>query len=136
MVLIASHPVMANIAAPNSDDYCATMTEKKFKGTSKAQQQAREDFKSELIGKYINKLIKQGVYGKEAAKRATELATNDMKTLNALHNPDLIAGGYDKVVDLGDASVNKSIGSQWNTKGDSNLSRVSIMDKEAQKALE
>ena len=29
MVLIASHPVMANISAPNSDDYCATMTEKK-----------------------------------------------------------------------------------------------------------
>ena len=50
-----------------------------------------------------------------------------MKTLNALHNPDLIAGGKDLIADMGDPSVNKSIGSQW--KG-----RVNDLD-EAAKAV-
>ncbi|WP_138559566.1 polymorphic toxin type 15 domain-containing protein [Pseudoalteromonas phenolica] len=34
-----------------------------------------------------------------------------MKTLDALHNPDMIAWRFYEVVDLGDASVNQSIGS-------------------------
>ena len=64
-----------------------------------------------------------------------------MKTLNALHNPDMIAGGNDLVEVLGDASVNKSIGSQWKNKGINALgekekfSRVKSMDVQAENAL-
>lgn len=65
-----------------------------------------------------------------------------MKTLNALHNPDMVAGGFDGApkggkleLDLGDASVNKSIGSQWKTKGGEFDSRVSLIGVEAQKSL-
>jgi hypothetical protein len=59
---------------------------------------------------------------------ATQVAKNKMKTLHALHNPDLIAGGKDKVTTFGDKSVNQSIGSQWKK-------RVDDLDKAAEKAL-
>jgi hypothetical protein len=50
-----------------------------------------------------------------------------MKTLNALHNPDLVAGGKDVIFGFGDASVNKSIGAQWNLN-----SRLQELDRAAQ----
>jgi len=55
-------------------------------------------------------------------------ASNKMKTLNALHNPDMFAGGYDVITDFGDGSVNKSIGSQWKSK-------VGDLDKMAKEAV-
>jgi hypothetical protein len=111
------------------------------KGTGKAQQKARDDFKGDLIRKKELELNKKGIVGQEATDKAELLATKEMKTLNALHNPDMIAGGKDIVLDLGDASVNKSIGSLWKNKGvDSSgakevLSRVDAMDVQATKAL-
>ncbi|WP_240701665.1 polymorphic toxin type 15 domain-containing protein [Pseudoalteromonas sp. CO342X] len=112
------------------------------KGTGKAQKAAREKFKKKLIDKYKLELQESGEYfGEEAVRKAEELAKRDMKTLNALHNPDMIAGGLDEVVDLGDASVNQSIGARWNKKGfddsgkKTKLSRVELMDNEAEKAL-
>ncbi|PIW59630.1 MAG: hypothetical protein COW15_16910 [Shewanella sp. CG12_big_fil_rev_8_21_14_0_65_47_15] len=113
------------------------------KGTGAAQDKARKDFKEKLIKEYTDKLVNEGEYlGQEALDKAQELALSDMKTLNALHNPDMIAGGKDIVFDLGDASVNQSIGSQWKNKGVNELgekmllTRVELMDIEAQKALD
>ncbi|NMH64084.1 hypothetical protein HC757_02690 [Shewanella sp. SHSM-M6] len=107
------------------------------KGTGQAQDKARKNFKEDLIKEYNDELLAEGEYiGQEALDKATELALNDMNTLNALHNPDMIAGGNDVVFDLGDASVNQSIGSQWKTNGGETLSRVDLMDIEAKKALE
>ncbi|WP_259592053.1 polymorphic toxin type 15 domain-containing protein [Shewanella baltica] len=113
------------------------------KGTGAAQDKARKDFKEKLIKEYTEKLVNEGEYlGEEALEKAKELALSDMKTLNALHNPDMIAGGKDIVFDLGDASVNQSIGSQWKNKGVNELgekmplTRVELMDIEAQKALD
>ncbi|MCU8058755.1 MULTISPECIES: polymorphic toxin type 15 domain-containing protein, partial [unclassified Shewanella] len=112
------------------------------RGTGPAQDKARKDFKEKLIKKYEKQLNKKGVVGQEALERATTLTESEMKTLNALHNPDMIAGGKDIVFDLGDASVNQSIGSQWKNKGVNELgekmpfTRVELMDIEAQKALE
>ncbi|WP_199610065.1 contractile injection system protein, VgrG/Pvc8 family [Flocculibacter collagenilyticus] len=106
------------------------------KGTGAAQKEAREKFKSKLIEKYEKQLEEEGFYGLEAENKIAALVKQDMKTLNALHNPDMIAGGYDKVLDLGDASVNQSIGSQWNRKGGAVSKRVDLMDIEAQKTLE
>ncbi|MCS6210085.1 hypothetical protein G3475_13680 [Shewanella baltica] len=112
------------------------------KGTGAAQNKARKDFQDDLIDTYRQQLREKGIFGQEALDRATELALGDMKTLNALHNPDMIAGGKDIVFDLGDASVNQSIGSQWKNKGANEigekmpLTRVELMDIEAKKALE
>ena len=36
-----------------------------------------------------------------------------MKSLAALHEPDMIAGGIDKVGGFGDRQINASIGAQW-----------------------
>lgn len=114
------------------------------KGTGTAQAKARNKFKKDLIKKYEIDINNEGEYfGKEALEKATELAVQDMKTLNALHNPDMVAGGFDGkdakgkkiLLDLGDASVNKSIGSQWKSKGTEKSSRVALMDIEAEKAL-
>lgn len=104
--------------------------------TGKAQREARKNYQKELIEKYREKFRKSREYlGQEALDKARELAEQDMKTLNALHSPDLYAGGKDEISGFGDASVNQSIGSQWKTKGDADLTRVQLMDREAQKAL-
>ncbi len=54
-----------------------------------------------------------------------------MKSLAALHDPDMIAGGKDQVSRMGNKSVNSSIGPQWRHK-----SRLKLMDSQAQQALE
>ncbi|WP_394392901.1 polymorphic toxin type 15 domain-containing protein [Shewanella woodyi] len=105
------------------------------KGTGAAQKEAREKFKDKLTKKYRKELRKKGIKGDELLKQADSMAKVDMKTLNALHNPDMIAGGKDEVFDLGNSSVNQSIGSQWKSKGDKASSRVVLMDIEAEKAL-
>ncbi|WP_249291878.1 MULTISPECIES: polymorphic toxin type 15 domain-containing protein, partial [Pseudoalteromonas] len=112
------------------------------KGTGKAQKEARKKFKEKLIAQYEEALLNSGEsFGDEAIKQAKQLANKDMKTLHALHNPDMVAGGVDEVVELGDAGVNQSIGAQWNNNGiddsgmKTTLSRVEIMDVEAKKAL-
>ncbi|QDO86669.1 hypothetical protein FM037_13910 [Shewanella psychropiezotolerans] len=113
------------------------------KGTGAAQKEARTKFKDKLIEQYTDELLLEGANDEDILDKATELALKDMKTLNALHNPDMIAGGFDAkdakgngiALDLGDASVNQSIGSQWKTKGGETSSRVGLMDVEAHKAL-
>jgi hypothetical protein len=52
------------------------------------------------------------------------MATDRMKNLAALHNPDMFAGGKDVIGGMGDKGVNSSIGAQW--KG-----RAAQLDKEA-----
>ncbi len=89
--------------------------------------------------KYETKLSKS-YFDSGAAKTKSEaqkMASDKMKTLNALHNPDMIAAGKDIITDFGDAGVNKSIGSQWNKapKGET-MSRVEMLDKEAKEAVE
>ncbi len=56
---------------------------------------------------------------KDALKQAKEWASDK----NALHGPDQVAGGYaNRFNGLGDAGVNKSIGSQWVNNG--NVSKL------------
>lgn len=53
----------------------------------------------------------------------------------ALHNPDLVAGGNPQPTDIGGASENSSLGSQWAKKGPkSNLTRAQQLKKAAEKA--
>lgn len=79
---------------------------------------------------YKEKLIRQKMENGMSRADAMSTATTDMKILDALHNPDLIAGGKDKIGDFGDKSVNRSIGSQWKNDG-----RLEELDKAAKDAI-
>ncbi len=59
-----------------------------------------------------------------------------MKTLGALHNPDMIAGGKDVVTSMGDRGVNSSIGAQWQGPAGTDKDRVAVLDREALKVPE
>ncbi|MBU3013273.1 hypothetical protein KO488_00790 [Poseidonibacter lekithochrous] len=78
---------------------------------------ARAKHQEKLVEKYEN----SGSLNPEAA------ATAEMKTLAALHNPDMVAAGKDVITGFGDKGINSSIGSQWKD-------RVSDLDNAACKA--
>jgi len=59
-----------------------------------------------------------------------------METMNALHNPDLIAGGKDVIADFGDGEVNQTIGRQWNRDKSGVPTRIEILDVAAAKIPE
>ncbi|RQT69277.1 hypothetical protein DF029_21645 [Burkholderia cepacia] len=82
-------------------------------GTGAAQEQARAKYSRELANQFEEALGERGIFGEAAQKQAAEMAAERMKTLAALHNPDMIAGGKDVVTMMGDRGVNSSIGSQW-----------------------
>lgn len=76
----------------------------------------------------MRKYRREGKVTSVAIKLATEDVEKKMKTLAALHNPDLIGGGKDIINDFGDRQVNSSIGPQWK-------SRVKMIDEAVQKHL-
>ena len=65
----------------------------------------------------------------EAERMAAEQAKKNAKTLDAVHDVDLVAGGSGNVSGMGDSSVNRSIGSQWSKKN-----RVGKLRKHAEGA--
>ena len=101
---------------------------KAYSGQRASTSAAREKYEKALVDKYI----KAG--NSETAAEA--MAASKMKTLNALHNPDMIAGGKDVIADFGDSSVNQSIGSQWNKMKKTDVkSRVDLLDEMAEDAV-
>jgi hypothetical protein len=76
---------------------------------------------------------KRGVGPREADMRATAQAKEVMSKLAALHDPDMVAGGWMQrdPTGVGRADVNSSIGGSWNQND-----RVSGMDREADRAIE
>lgn len=67
-----------------------------------------------------------GVSPALAKQQAALDASAKMKTLAALHNPDMVSAGADKISDFGDRQVNSKIGAQWR-------SRVASLDAAAQR---
>ncbi|MGR6838487.1 polymorphic toxin type 15 domain-containing protein [Aliivibrio wodanis] len=102
----------------------------KRKGTGLAQEEFRKDFSNDLKESLKNNYNKK-MLPKEAKTKAEQRTLNIMDNLAALHDPDMIAGGGDKVNRMGNKSVNSSLGSQWRRE-----SRLAKMDAQAQKALE
>lgn len=96
-----------------------------------AQAAARKDLESKIKRSVRKSLDKQGVYGAKAKKIAEDKAKEQLKQLAALHDPDLIAGGHDKIGRVGNKNVNSSLGSQW-----SKAHRVDEMDRAARAAVE
>lgn len=92
----------------------------------KVARAARLDYEKSLSRDLSQQLEFEGLSPKQAKAKAVEMAAEKMKTLAALHNPDMYAGGKDVIGDFGDRNVNSRIGAQWKTKG-----RVIDLDKTA-----
>ena len=91
--------------------------EKYGRGNGSAQAGAREKYKNSITSSLEKSYKKQGKSRMEAEKLAQVKSTKVMKELDALHNPDMIAGGKDRINRLGNSGINRSIGSQWNKDG-------------------
>jgi hypothetical protein len=74
---------------------------------------ARLRLKNGLVENLTEELQSKGMSFNQARNKAEVLAEEKMRTLAALHNPDLFAGGKDVIADFGDRAVNSSIGVQW-----------------------
>lgn len=100
---------------------------------------ARADYHTDLKRKLFNALRKQGLSGIEAAAKAAEMATDQMRVLAALHNPDMVAGGRDVIAGFGDRSINSRIGAQWKAWTEGNgtkTTRLAELDKAAERVPE
>lgn len=97
------------------------------------QQKSRTKFQAEQEQKIRKSKVEAGMKPAQAEAEATKEAADMMKGLDALHTPDLIAGGYNNPTptDMGDRSANRSIGGQWPQND-----RVDGMDREAEKAAQ
>ncbi|MGR5109787.1 polymorphic toxin type 15 domain-containing protein [Vibrio jasicida] len=104
--------------------------EMKRAGTGMVQEDFRKQF-SRQLNSSLAESFKLKMSPMEAKKAAKQRTSEIMDNLAALHDPDMIAGGADKVNRMGNKGVNSSIGSQWRTK-----SRLTQMDEQAQRAFE
>ncbi len=100
---------------------------------------ARVAQESDLITKFALQLRKQGWSARDARTKAAEMAGDQMKTLAALHNPDMVAGGRDLIAGFGDRSINSRIGAQWKAltgEPDAKTTRLAELDKAAERVPE
>ena len=79
----------------------------------KLARQARMDYQDSLVRERTSELTDQGLDLASAKKQAARAAKETMDTLAALHSPDMVAGGADKIAGFGDRNVNSRIGRQW-----------------------
>ena len=75
---------------------------------------ARADYQLKLQNDLVRKLRNDGLTVEAAEAKARKQTASTMKTLAALHNPDMVAAGKDKISGFGDRNVNSRIGAQWN----------------------
>lgn len=90
----------------------------------------RED-KQDEIAESIEKTLRRRGYGEDKAEEmAHERAGEIMGKIDALHEPDMVAGGYGspEPAAFGDSSVNQSIGPSW-------PSRIDTLDDAAESAV-
>lgn len=97
----------------------------------KVAREARKYYARELTAEKTNHHISQGTPPAEAKRLAKAETEETLKTLNALHNPDMVAGGKDIIADFGDGEVNTTIGRQWTQKKKDEVSRIQQLDKAA-----
>ena len=93
----------------------------------------RRDFQLQQQRQLEQKKLASGMSKVQAAEESAKEAADMMKGLDALHTPDLSAGGYNnpKPSDMGDLSANRSIGGQWPQN-----ERLKKMDEAAKEAIE
>ena len=96
------------------------------KRNSAVARRAREDYQQELTRQLTVDYQSKGLMPRAAEKAATQDAANKMRTLAALHNPDMVAAGKDKISDFGDRNINSRLGAQWKKGG-----RLAELDRAA-----
>jgi len=106
----------------------------------KMQKDFRTSFKSQVSRSIYQSLqvknkqlpSEQRVSAKELKAVAKERANKISENLAALHEPDMVAGGWHKETPsaMGDATVNKSIGGSWSS------ARINAIEGAAKKAIE
>jgi len=74
---------------------------------------ARTNYKKELTADIYDTLRSEGMSRSKAVAKSAAMAAGTMKTLAALHNPDMVVGGKDAISSFGDRNINSRIGSQW-----------------------
>ena len=87
---------------------------------------ARAAYQKTLEAALAEEYQLKGFSPRKADEEAAKEATETMKTLAALHNPDMVAGGKDTIRDFGNRNINSRIGAQWK-KGE----RLAQLDKAA-----
>ncbi|MDC9623066.1 polymorphic toxin type 15 domain-containing protein [Xenorhabdus sp. XENO-7] len=98
----------------------------------KAQEDFRNDTKEDIKGNIFDSLINKKVSVKEAEKIAQSRADEIFDGLAALHEPDMVAGGYGQYAPkkMGDKGINSAIGGSWNGK------RIKSLDDAAKEAID
>jgi hypothetical protein len=97
---------------------------------------ARADYEAKVASELAEQLRESGLSSRKAEAQAAKLASERMKTLAALHNPDMKSGGKDVISDFGDKNVNSRIGAQWRSRiGDLDeaASRVPAQERQGTK---
>ncbi len=79
----------------------------------KLAKEARSYYQETLKIHLMDDYRGQGFSPIEAEEKAIAEAAGKMKTLAALHNPDMVAGGKDVISDFGNRNINSRIGAQW-----------------------
>lgn len=97
------------------------------------QERKRHDTQGRIERSIYQSLLNKGLSPREARKQSGQRAAEVMDKLAALHEPDMVAGGYlhPDPKSIGRSDVNSSIGSSWNQRG-----RVAAMDRAAQDAID
>lgn len=97
------------------------------------QERKRHDTHGRIERSIYQSLLNKGISPRQARKLAGERTASVMDKLAALHEPDMVAGGYLQPApkSMGRSDVNSSIGSSWNQRG-----RVAAMDRAAQDAID
>ncbi|MCG3472293.1 polymorphic toxin type 15 domain-containing protein [Xenorhabdus bovienii] len=98
----------------------------------KAQENFRNDTKEDIKGNIYDNLKNRGVPAKEAKKIAQKKADDIFDGLAALHEPDMVAGGYGQYAPkkMGDKGINSAIGGSWNGK------RIKSLDDAVKEAID
>lgn len=99
---------------------------------SEMQAQFRENFEERLIASLGASLRRSGLSPAQAEAAAVRRAGEIMEPLAALHEPDMVTGGFSQPdpKHMGRTDINSSIGGSWNQGG-----RLSSMDTTANNAI-
>jgi hypothetical protein len=97
-----------------------------------AQAASRKRFRLDLQASIKESLQRTGMGAAQAKAESAKRAEEVMDKLVALHEPDMVAGGWiqSEPNGMGRSDVNSSIGASWNQND-----RVSGMDREAERAI-
>ncbi|PHM23569.1 polymorphic toxin type 15 domain-containing protein [Xenorhabdus budapestensis] len=104
---------------------------KRNSNAASAQQNFRDQTESDIRKSMHKKLVSKGMDPDKADIIAEKNSKEAMKGLAALHEPDMVAGGYGQYAPkkMGDSGINSAIGGSWS--GD----RIKSLDNAAKEAI-